>query len=369
MVILTFLLGMQSNPDLHSLINSVRATQKSGDYQKALEEYNEIVLPNLDSAPTNLEYNARLLEILILKRLGHTDQALDSVNKVIYSIPDSLVNHKLQALSHRANLYWDNLKFDDYYHSLVELYELAEQEMDSVRMSRAVGNMYYFFNATNKIDSLKPYLKRLKGFLNDDETHFHKLRYEFYSGIYAREFEHNIDEAILHFGRAKRLINPEESFLWWIQINHEQIITWLEVGNYTRAEEDLKKNLLLPGVAESPNALYVNYSLLVRLYAYKGEIAIAKQYRALMDRIPRELHAYQSIEAKVHADIALSGGNSWESDPVFKHAKKSGMTKLQMLFLVLFGTGILLMALIGFKTAFFRKESNLSDSLRWSLVE
>ncbi len=371
LLLFTLLIQVQPEPDLHSLINEVRSIHNSGEYSYALDQYQKTVEPLLSDAPLNLTINAKLLEVLINRKLGNTTEALKAVSKIIPLIPDSLPVHKMQALSHQANLYYDDLKFQKYYTTLNNLYDYAKVQEDGNRMSRAVGNMYYYFDHSNDKDSLNAYLDVLETHLKDYPSRKNSIRFEILSGRYDRDYNSDIDKAIIHFGRASDQINTDKEYSWYETVIYEKVITWLKDGNLQRSEEELIKLLKLPGTNQNPNTLYVTYSNMVRLYMLKGEIELSEQYFELMKLIPEDNLNYLSIEAGIYAKIALKGnGNAWESDPLFKNYKKSGFSEGDWIGLLLAISMLFYGALIVYKRWFKQRSTSvLSDSLRWSLVE
>lgn len=371
LIVIALIFQLQSSQDLHSLINDVRETQKTGHYVEALNEYESKVEPLLSDAPLNLKINAQLLEVLINRKLGNTSEALNSVNKLILMIPDSLPVHRMQALSHRSNLYYDDLKFDDYFNSLKDLYTFAKSQNDGNRMSRAIGNMYYYFDHSNERDSLKGYLKLIETHLSEYPGRSNSLRYEILSGRFERDYNADYNAAIMHFGKAIDLLSIEKEYSWYETVTYERVITWLQQGNLERSEKELMDLLILPGTNQNPNALYVAYSNMVRLYMLKGEIGLSDQYFELMKLIPEDNLNYLSIEAGIYAKIALKGnGNAWQSDPLFKNYKKSGFSETGI-FGILIALSMLFYGALMIYKRWFKRTSNslLNDSLRWSLVE
>ncbi|MEQ8577613.1 MAG: hypothetical protein RIC57_03335 [Balneola sp.] len=371
LIVIAFIFQMQSSEDLHSLINEVRSIHNSGEYSSALYEYETKIEPLLSEAPLNLRINAQLLEVLIYRKLGNTTEALNNVTNLIELIPDSLPVHKMQALSHQANLYYDDLKFLKYFETLDKLYDYAKARGDGNRMSRAIGNMYYYFDQTNEMDSLETYLKLLGRHLLEYPSRKNEIRFEILTGRYRRDYLQKNQSALIHFANARDLIDLENEYSWYETVIYERVITWLSEGNLVKAEEELKSLLALPGTNQNPNALYVAYSNMVRLYVLKGEIELSEQYFELMKLIPEDNLNYLSIEAGVFAKIALKGnGNAWDTDPVFKNYKKSGLSEADLIGILLAVSMLFYGALIVYKRWFKdRSNSVLSDSLRWSLVE
>ena len=193
------------------------------------------------------------------------------------------------------------------------------------------------------------------------------MRFLVLNGRFKRDYQKDLEGALIDFGSAKGLIEDQE-YSWMEIVTYEQVKAWLADGNLARAEESLKAFIQHPGTNQNPNHLYTTYSALVRLYALKGDPDMAKRYFALMKAIPQNSLNYLSIEAGVYAKIAINGGNYWQNDPIFKHAKKSsispGLTSLFILSLIL--TGLL----IAYRK-YFKSSSNpsLPSLWHWRLVE
>jgi len=371
LLLFTLFIQVQPKPDLHSLINEVRAEQRKGDYVSALDSYKEKVLPKLDEAPNNLRVNAELLEILILKKLGETELALHKADSLLIEFPDDLPVHRMQALSHKANLHYDNLQIDEFYSTQKELFRFAEVHNDGNRMSRAIGNMYYYFDHSYQRDSIEVYLDKLEIHLKDYPSNVNEIRFHVLNGRFERDFNKDLEASLIHFGKSKSLIDKETRFSWYETVTYEKIKTLLVDGNLTLAESELVALLREQGTNQNPNVLYVAYSNLVRLQVLKEDLELAEQYFKLMKMIPQSSLNYISIEEGVYAKIALKGdGNAWEMDPVFQYYKKSGFGTGGLISVIMILSILFYGALTAYKNRFkSTSKTLLNDSLHWSLVE
>lgn len=366
LIIITGLLIMQVDSGLHNSTDSVFVLQKQGEYVEALNLYAKDVQPNLVFGTVNQQLNARLVEVLLFRKLGYTQRGLDSLAIIIPEIPDTST-YKMVALSHLANLKYDAIDFTGYYETLNDLYILAKENNDTKRMHRALGNMYWYFEEKNDPEKLDTHISLLEEQLDSFPGAVDSMRYYNLKGRYLRDVKSDFKAAFTAFGNAKDLMNDGISFQWYEIISYEQYTTALKDGNLFLAEQILKDLSTKTGTLQNPNILYPLYSAFVRLYTFKGDIELAKEYWKLMQLIPEESLNKLSIKDGVYAEIALSGSNTWVADPLMKHAKKSGFSDFLLIICIVSAIGLVIAGL-GINRLKVER-SNLHALSRWSLVE
>jgi tetratricopeptide (TPR) repeat protein len=367
LIIIIGLLIVQVVPGLHDSTDRVYTLQKEGEYTEALSYYQEYVAPLLVKAPNKQKINARLVEVLLYRKLGYTERGLDSLVQLMPLIPDSLPTYKMIAFSHRANLKYDAIDFEGYYQALDTLYILAKEQNDYRRMNRALGNMYWYFEEKSSPERLEEHIRVLEGHLDRYPDGIDSVRYFNLKGRFLRDVKSDYKAALIQFGKAKNIINSNTSFQWYEIVSYEQYTTALADGNMFLAEMILKELSAKTGTLQNPNALYSAYSAFVRLYVYKSDIELANEYWKLMQLIPEESLNKLSIRDGVYAEIALNGGDAWEIDPLMKHAKKSSFSRLQLILTLLAAIGIIYSIYSVRKVQLER--SNLHALSHWSLVE
>jgi hypothetical protein len=284
-------------------------------------------------------YVARNLEAWILMDMGDRSSlqnGFDILNEEIPRTPYPLTKTRMLSLRGYINQAWGNM--NGFRMDQEASYKLSKEIGDTVGMSLALRNVYYYYSKRNRNpDEVEWFVAQMKSIDGDD---IHRLRTLFVESYYEHKYG-SIDKAIGLIAQAKSIV-PDNSEQWTMDVHFAQATFLVSGGNLSLAEEYLVELLEDSSLDLSWSSKYRILARLVQIYMEIDRKDLASEAIDLMESMSSNSIDSYSIEIGAFAKMAFAGAtNAYELDPVFSGYKKSGLDWWAKFLIVAAGLGLL----------------------------
>ncbi|HCD53430.1 MAG TPA: hypothetical protein DEQ34_13355 [Balneolaceae bacterium] len=332
---------------LFQVTTNERISQAYDLHDQGLADSAIVVLQQVDSEPKDSAYYvAKNLEAWIYMDAGDREslqKGFEILNLEIDSNTYPLTKSRMLSLRGYISQAWGDM--ESYRADQEASYKLSKEIGDTLGMSLALRNVYYYYSELRQNKKEVAWFVREMKAMPGDSTHQLRTIFveSYYEYLYGSE-----KKAIKLIADAWRLV-PTGNEQWIMDVAFAQATFLIADRNLTLAEQKLVDLLEADELDLSWSAQYRVLARLVQIYMLTDRKALAGKALDKMAAMPSNSIDMYSIEIGAYAKMAYAGyKNAVEMDPVFNGVKKSGINDWQLALLVLAGAGILCGLLFGF---------------------